>query len=74
MEVHVGGIASCPVPHNPFPVFHPKIFHLMPHFRKLFPQLNKYKKESSGFICAKYSWSDVLEQTLALYRNKRERL
>lgn len=36
--------------------------------------VDKYKKESSGFICAKYSWSDVLEQTLALYRNKRERL
>ncbi len=36
--------------------------------------VDKYKKESSGFICAKYSWSDVLERTLALYRNKRERL
>lgn len=33
--------------------------------------VGKYKKESSEFICAKYSWDDVLEQTLALYRNKR---
>ena len=36
--------------------------------------VEKYKKESSEFICAKYNWNDVLEQTLALYRNKRERL
>lgn len=33
--------------------------------------VDNYKKESSGFICSKYSWDDVLEQTLALYRNKR---
>lgn len=33
--------------------------------------VDKYKKESSGFICSKYSWDDVMEQTLALYRNKR---
>ena len=27
-----------------------------------------YKKESQEFICTKYNWDDVLEQTLALYK------
>ena len=33
--------------------------------------VDKYKRESSSFICSKYNWDDVLEQTLALYRGKR---
>lgn len=33
--------------------------------------VNKYKAESSSFICSKYNWDDVLEQTLILYQNKR---
>ena len=27
-----------------------------------------YKKKSQEFICTKYNWNDVLEQTLALYK------
>ena len=30
--------------------------------------VDKYKNESSSFICEKYNWNDVLEQTLALYQ------
>lgn len=29
---------------------------------------DRYKKESREFICRKYSWDDVLEQTLSLYK------
>lgn len=29
-----------------------------------------YKRESSDFICGKYNWDDVVEQTLGVYRNE----
>lgn len=28
-----------------------------------------YKKQSADFICGKYNWDDVVEQTLQLYRH-----
>lgn len=30
--------------------------------------VDKYKKEATDFICGKYSWDDVVEKTLGLYR------
>ncbi len=30
--------------------------------------VEKYKKESSDFVCEKYRWDDVAEKTLELYR------
>lgn len=27
-----------------------------------------YKKEAADFICEKYSWDDVVEKTMELYR------
>jgi len=29
--------------------------------------VNKYKEDVSDFICNKYNWNDVVEQTEALY-------
>jgi glycosyltransferase involved in cell wall biosynthesis len=34
--------------------------------------VSKYKEEAADFICKKYSWDDVVEQTLRLYREQRE--
>lgn len=31
--------------------------------------VEEYKKQSTDFICEKYNWDDVVEQTLQLYRN-----
>lgn len=31
-------------------------------------RVEEYKKQSSDFICKKYNWDDVVEQTLQLYR------
>ncbi len=33
--------------------------------------VKKYKHEASDFICAKYSWEDVLKETEKLYKGKR---
>lgn len=30
--------------------------------------VQKYKNESSDYICAKYNWNDVIERTLELYQ------
>lgn len=30
--------------------------------------VEKYKREAADFICSKYSWDDVVEQTLELYK------
>lgn len=32
--------------------------------------VEKYKSEAADFICQKYNWDDVVEQTLELYRGK----
>lgn len=31
-------------------------------------EVNKYKEKASDFICAKYNWNSVVEQTLELYK------
>ena len=31
-------------------------------------QVQKYKDEAANYICQKYNWDDVVEQTLNLYR------
>jgi glycosyltransferase involved in cell wall biosynthesis len=35
--------------------------------------VKKYKGEAADFICKKYSWDDVVEQTLSLYRGEKWR-
>ncbi|MCM1200934.1 MAG: WecB/TagA/CpsF family glycosyltransferase [Bacteroides fragilis] len=30
----------------------------------------RYRRESSDFICGKYNWNDVVEKTLGVYRNE----
>ena len=32
--------------------------------------VEKYKSEAANFICNKYSWDDVIEKTLNLYKNR----
>ncbi|MFL0194653.1 glycosyltransferase family 4 protein [Clostridium sp. WILCCON 0269] len=34
--------------------------------------VDKYKKEASGFICGKYNWNSVVEDTIELYQKQRE--
>lgn len=31
-------------------------------------KVKKYKSEAADFICTKYSWDDVVEKTLRIYR------
>ena len=31
-------------------------------------KVEKYKSEAADFICKKYSWDDVVEKTLRIYR------
>jgi glycosyltransferase involved in cell wall biosynthesis len=33
--------------------------------------VKKYKEEAADFICKKYSWNEVMEQTLKLYRGEK---
>ena len=32
-------------------------------------KVEEYKKQSTDFICGKYNWDDVVEQTLQIYKN-----
>ena len=32
--------------------------------------VEKYRKQSADYICGKYNWDDVVEETLKLYRRK----
>lgn len=41
-----------------------KLEYLLQHQK----EVNKMKSQSSDFICGKYSWDDVVEQTIKLYR------
>lgn len=34
--------------------------------------VNTYKKEAADFICGKYNWDDVVEQSLSLYGSKKK--
>ena len=34
----------------------------------VFEMVDKYKKEAADFICEKYSWDDVVDKTMELYR------
>jgi glycosyltransferase involved in cell wall biosynthesis len=35
--------------------------------------VQQYQEKASDFICKKYSWDDVVEQTLQLYREQRKK-
>ena len=33
-------------------------------------KVDRYKKQATAFICEKYNWNDIVEETMKLYRKK----